>query len=142
MLKKIYNFIKYNEHKKLTILTYIYARKYKNQVWSLEAKQFETLWGKYKEQSPPVDTVENYRYARELSYCVNQVCGKTKDKCLVRALTAQKLMSKKKIKTTLYLGCKPDENGKIDAHAWLRCGEVYVTGGNGEGYAVVAYFLK
>lgn len=51
-------------------------------------------------------------------------------------------MSKKKIKTTLYLGCKPDENGKIDAHAWLRCGEVYVTGGNGEGYAVVAYFLK
>lgn len=142
MLKKIINFIKYNEHKRMTILTYIYSRKYKNQVWGAETKQLEKLWGKRGEKSESTDTVENYRYARKVSYCVNEVCGKTKDKCLVRALTAQKLLSKKKIKTTLYLGCRPDENGNIDAHAWLRCGEVYVTGGNGEGYAVVAYFLK
>ena len=26
------------------------------------------------------------------------------------------------------------------AHAWLRCGQIYVTGGDGQGYAVVAKF--
>ena len=26
------------------------------------------------------------------------------------------------------------------AHAWLRCGQMYVTGGNGSSYAMVAKF--
>ncbi|MCA5963741.1 lasso peptide biosynthesis B2 protein [Blautia sp. RD014234] len=68
---------------------------------------------------------------KKVSYAVDQVCQKTKweSKCLVRALTAQKLLRRKKIATTLYLGCGLDENGKMIAHAWLRCGKMYVTGG-------------
>ena len=34
------------------------------------------------------------------------------------------------------------EEEKMVAHAWLRCGEMYVTGGNGEGYAIVSKFYK
>ena len=37
------------------------------------------------------------------------------------------------------LGCKI-EDGKMVAHAWLRCGEMYVTGGNGAEYAMVDKF--
>ena len=33
-----------------------------------------------------------------------------------------------------------DENGKMIAHAWLRCGKMYVTGGNGAEYAMVDKF--
>jgi len=35
-----------------------------------------------------------------------------------------------------------DENGKMIAHSWLRCGKMYVMGGNGEGYGVVAKFCR
>ena len=42
----------------------------------------------------------------------------------------------------MYLGCKMNE-GKMVAHAWLRCGAMYVTGGDGvaNGYAVVDKFF-
>ncbi|WP_051204843.1 lasso peptide biosynthesis B2 protein [Butyrivibrio sp. VCD2006] len=60
----------------------------------------------------------------------------------MRALTAQKLLLEKGIESTLYLGCKEDETGKMVAHAWIRCGKAYVTGGNGaaDGYAIVEKF--
>ena len=84
---------------------------------------------------------DTYRYAKKVGYCVNQICEKTswESKCLVRALTAQTLLKKKGIHTTMYLGCKM-EDGKMVAHAWIRCGKMYVTGGNGDGYAVVDKF--
>ena len=28
----------------------------------------------------------------------------------------------------------------MKAHAWIRCGKMYITGGNGAGYATVAKF--
>ena len=34
------------------------------------------------------------------------------------------------------------EEGKMVAHAWLRFGEMYVTGGDGGGYTTVARFCK
>ena len=39
----------------------------------------------------------------------------------------------------MYLGCGMDR-GKMVAHAWLRCGRMYVTGGDGTGYSVVDRF--
>ena len=60
-------------------------------------------------------------------------------KCLVRAMTARKLLKEAGIHSTLYLGVGKDE-GKMIAHAWLRCGQMYVTGGNGSSYAMVAKF--
>lgn len=58
---------------------------------------------------------------------------------MVRAMTARKILLKKGINSTLYLGVGK-EDGKMVAHAWLRCGQLYVTGGNGTGYAMVAKF--
>ena len=82
-----------------------------------------------------------YRYSYWVSYAVDKVCSRTawESKCLVRALTAQHLLKKSGIPSTMYLGCKMEE-GKMVAHAWLRVGKVYVTGGNGEGYSIVDRF--
>jgi hypothetical protein len=49
-------------------------------------------------------------------------------KCLVRAIAAMKMLERRKINSTLYLGTGKDENGKMIAHAWLRSGSLYVTG--------------
>ncbi len=142
MIARLIRFIKYNEHKGLTIQAWIYSAYYRFQMLYYNTKKLNKRWGAEGEESPEDATLEEYRYAKRVSYAVNQVCGKTKweSKCLVRALSAQKLLKKKKIQSTLYLGCGLDENGRMIAHAWLRCGRMYVTGGNGSEYAIVDKF--
>jgi hypothetical protein len=49
-------------------------------------------------------------------------------KCLVRAITAQILLRVVATPSTLYLGMSKDEASKLIAHAWLRCGELILTG--------------
>lgn len=76
---------------------------------------------------------------RRVSPDRGKVCDKTpwESKCLVRALAAQRLLCRRGLSSTLYLGCGMEE-GKMVAHAWLRFGEMYVTGGDGGGYTTVA----
>ncbi|MBO5229120.1 MAG: lasso peptide biosynthesis B2 protein [Lachnospiraceae bacterium] len=142
MIGRIIRFIKYNEHKALTIQAWIYSAYYRFQMLYYNTGKLNKRWGIEGEESPEEATIDEYRYAKKVGYAVNQVCNKTKweSKCLVRALSAQRLMKKKNIQSTLYLGCGLDENGKMIAHAWIRCGRMYVTGGNGEGYAIVDKF--
>ena len=60
--------------------------------------------------------------------------------CLVQAMTVQRMLKKRGLSTTLYLGVNKDKENNMRAHAWIRCGSIYVTGGNGSGYANVAKF--
>ena len=48
--------------------------------------------------------------------------------CLVKAIAGMKMLERRKIESTLYLGTAKDENGKMIAHAWLRSGPFYITG--------------
>ena len=53
------------------------------------------------------------------------------------------MLKKQGVSTTLYLGVKKDNNNQMLAHAWIRCGDYFVTGGgNRYGYAVVAKFAS
>ncbi len=143
IIGRTYRFIRYNEHKALTLKAWVLSARYRYQMLGKDTRKFRHKWGILGEESSNEATIDDYRFAKKVSYSVNQVCSKTKweSKCLVRALTAQKLLSEKGIDSTLYLGCK-EENGKMVAHAWIRCGQAYVTGGNGaaEGYAIVEKF--
>lgn len=143
IIGRTYRFIRYNEHKALTIKAWFLSARYRYQMLGKDTSKFRHKWGILGEESANEATIDDYRFAKKVAYSVNQVCSKTKweSKCLVRALTAQKLLSEKGIDSTLYLGCK-EENGKMIAHAWIRCGQAYVTGGNGaaDGYAIVEKF--
>ena len=125
----------------MSLKCWVYSAWYRFLVLHMDTKKMQTKWGSEGEESSEEEALEHYRYAKKVSYCVNQICDKTswESKCLVRALTAQKLLKDKNIASTMYLGCRL-ENGKMVAHAWIRCGRMYVTGGNGEGYAVVDKF--
>ncbi|WP_423409223.1 lasso peptide biosynthesis B2 protein [Heyndrickxia sp. MSNUG] len=48
--------------------------------------------------------------------------------CLVKAIAGMKMLQRRGIESTLYLGTAKDENGKMIAHAWLRSGSYYVSG--------------
>ena len=47
---------------------------------------------------------------------------------MVRALTKKKMLARRGISSTLYMGVALDHQGEMEAHAWLRCGNVYISG--------------
>lgn len=88
--------------------------------------------------------IDEYRIANKIGRIVRIASRHTpwESKCLVQAMTAQKLLNEKGIKSTLYLGVAKNENSMI-AHSWLRCGGLFVTGGNGDlSYTRVNCFSK
>lgn len=139
---RLYRFIRYNNVKKMTIQAWLYSAVFRFRILHQKPEKLRRNWGKEGEESPITATLEEYKYAKRVSIAVNHVCNKTKweSKCLVRALTAQKLLKKKGIPSTLYLGCGM-KDGNMVAHAWLRCGSMCVTGGTGEEYTMVDKFM-
>jgi hypothetical protein len=138
-----YRFIRYNEHKALTLKAWVLSARFRFQMLYEDTAKLNKKWGIEGEETPWEASLEEYRFCKRVAYAVNQVCNKTRweSKCLVRALTAQRLMAEEGIESTMYLGCK-ELDGKMVAHAWIRVGRMYVTGGNGaaDGYGVVAKF--
>jgi hypothetical protein len=63
-----------------------------------------------------------------------------KTKCFVEAIAARVMLKRRNIKSTIYLGAAK-ENGKMIAHAWLRSGDIILTGKRGMGkYTIVSTF--
>lgn len=63
--------------------------------------------------------------------------------CLVRAVAAHRMLSRRGIPHTLYIGMAKSVDGAFEVHAWLRCGSRVVTGGGQlERYAVVAHIAN
>ncbi|URT70230.1 lasso peptide biosynthesis B2 protein [Cytobacillus firmus] len=63
--------------------------------------------------------------------------------CLVKAIAAAKMLERRNIDSTLYLGTARDEDGTMIAHAWLRSGPFYVSGSEGiEKFTVVGMFAR
>lgn len=120
--------------------------------------RLKNYMGKSNVESKNSIVKEEYYEAIRIAWAVNLASKYTpwESKCLVRALTAQYFLYKKNISSTLYLGVSKErilnsrdsvvknsrESEELIAHSWIRCGDVFVTGGNGEHYAVVAKFYK
>jgi hypothetical protein len=76
---------------------------------------------------------------------IRKAAGRTpwKSECLVQSLAAQRILHKRNIPGSIYLGVKKGTEGfeKMQAHAWTKSGDVFVTGGRGyEAYTVVSVF--
>jgi hypothetical protein len=78
--------------------------------------------------------IENSKYqlVRKITWAVNRASGLTpwQSKCLVKALTAQRMLKNYNLYSTVYLGVAKEGKRDIKAHAWLRCGAMIVTGGH------------
>ncbi|ABQ25557.1 lasso peptide biosynthesis B2 protein [Geotalea uraniireducens] len=61
-------------------------------------------------------------------------------KCLAQAMTGKAMLKRRGVPSTLYLGVAKDKE-QLAAHAWLRCGDIILTGGQGkERFTVVSSF--
>ncbi len=140
-LIKLYRFIRYNPYKQMYIYILFLSAFFRIVILLIPIKRLQSFMGVLNEESTTDISLECYKEAAKISHVINRICQHTpwESKCLVRAMTAQFLLRQKHIPSTLYLGVGKDDHNMI-AHAWLRCGEFYATGGSGERYAVVAKF--
>jgi len=88
--------------------------------------------GRHMEETPsaPLGDRARERTVRDVAFAIRLASRYTlwKSQCLVRALAGLKMLERRGIASTLYLGTGRDEAGKLAAHAWLRCGSYYLTG--------------
>lgn len=133
-----------NELKVEFLVAFFYTGFYRAFILFVPFNKLRKRMGKHKEESSEKETRDVYKIASHISWVVTLISSKTpwESKCLVQALTAQRMLKSKGISTTIYLGVRKAEN-EMKAHAWLRCGEYYVTGVSiREQYTVVAKFAN
>jgi len=141
--KLCYNFIFTNKTRILTLRVIALSAWIRLRIRFIPMSRLEKSFGIAMRESSYEETRENLRYANLIGRRVERVCKKTiwDSKCLVQALTAQHLLAKRNIHTTLYLGLRK-EDGTMRAHAWLRCGSLRITGGYGNEHTAVSTFYR
>lgn len=83
---------------------------------------------------------------RRVAWAIGAVARRTpwRSKCLEQAIAAKAMLRARGLPSTMYVGLARSpaaEWPSIDAHAWVRCGSVNVTGGSRvDRYAVVSTF--
>lgn len=93
----------------------------------------------------PIDISVDRKQMHQISLAVNVMSKYTfwESQCLVKAIAAMKMLERRGIGSTLYLGTARDENGIMVAHAWLRSGKYIITGSEGmEKFTVVGTFAR
>ncbi len=102
---------------------------------TLSFKRLARYFGPQKVETPADAPPEQLAAARRIAWAISRVSPYTpwKSNCFPQALTAKILLRWRGIPSTLYLGAAfAEDKSKLEAHAWLRCGPLYVTGGKGD----------
>ncbi len=64
-------------------------------------------------------------------------------KCLGQAVAGKWMLQRRGLRSTLYLGVDRGQDTWLEAHAWLRCGQEFLTGAAGhERFKVIASFAE
>jgi hypothetical protein len=142
-MRKIKKFLAMPPHmRKLLVEAFIYlgwARILKGMPFSKVAPSL----GNRMEEGPYHRDLSNERELLQIARAIHIVSRITwwESKCLVMALAGMKMLERRRIGSTLYLGTGRNEAGEMVAHAWLRSGPLYLTGADEIGkFAVVGVF--
>jgi Transglutaminase-like superfamily len=105
-------------------------------ITALSLRRITARLGTAMEETPTDGlAADQVRYARRVGRAISRAAPRTptNSNCYPQALTAWWLLHRRQIPTTFYYGAAFDEDGTaLQAHAWLRCGPVIVTGGGGQ----------
>jgi hypothetical protein len=124
---------------------------------ALRSTPFKQLVGGLTLHRGPVETTavgpEALEQARRIGWAVRAATGYTpwRSSCLVQVLAAQRMLQQRLLPGAIYIGASLEEgpgegarsatDSGLEAHAWLKCGELFITGESGhERYAVVSTF--
>ncbi|MEK3795956.1 lasso peptide biosynthesis B2 protein [Paenibacillus sp. FSL R7-0204] len=96
-------------------------------------------------ETPALSKASDIRRIQQITKAIRVMSRYTpwKSTCMVRAVAALKMLEKRGIESTLYMGVARDKQGQMIAHAWLRSGAHYVSGDDAmQGFVVVEKFAK
>ncbi len=99
------------------------------------------LLGKYNDKSLAEE--HEIKVIRRISYWISRLSCilPLKCNCLPKAITGKLMLKIRGINSTLYLGMSKNKDKKLIAHAWLKVGNIPVTGCRNNGkFVEVAYF--
>lgn len=105
--------------------------------------KMSVYYGQRMVESPPEANPEHLKTARKIGWAIRKMSAYTpwKSNCYPQALTAKYLLQRRGIQTTLYFGAAFKTSKEMEAHAWVRCGQLFVTGGPGhQSFGTCAYF--
>jgi hypothetical protein len=97
---------------------------------SLPFRKLVPQLGTYMNESPYENDQSVKEHLRSVSSAIHIMSKYTfwESQCLVKAIAGMKMLERRGVVTTLYLGTSKDKNGKMIAHAWLRSGTYYICG--------------
>ncbi len=101
--------------------------------------------GPTRVESQAQESESHLAEARRVAWAIDSASRYTpwKSNCYPQAVSAKYLLHRRGIHSTLYMGAafKVNKRDEMEAHAWLRCGPFYVTGGKIRSrFGVVAIF--
>jgi hypothetical protein len=102
-------------------------------------------WGHHMKQADAPLPPAKMKLARMIGGAVRSTANYTpwESVCLPQAVAAKWMLKRRHIPVTLFLGVMKDETKqeKLAAHAWVRCGQIILTGAKGHRqYTVVSTF--
>lgn len=96
-------------------------------------------------ESPTDLTSREVSLGREIGWAVRRTAIRlpVQARCLVQGLAAAAIARRHRVPTTLYLGVARGKEDRLEAHAWLRCGDQVVTGRAGhQRFQIVERFAR
>ena len=114
-------------------------------VWMPPFRWISPRLGRHMAETPEELDDAGHAAALKMSWAVESVAHHVPlgFVCLPQAMAAKWMLRRRHLSNTLYLGVRqdPQKPGRLQAHAWLRCGPRILTGGQGrQSYTVVATF--
>lgn len=114
-------------------------------VLTIPIKRLSPHWGTHMAESTNTLSEPTATLAKRIGWAIQTSARYTpwKSNCLAQAAAAKQMLRRRGASSTLYLGVAKAETGELIAHAWVRCGELFLTGGQGHlRYTVVSTFAE
>lgn len=96
----------------------------------LPFRKVEPFLGAHSQESSLTLDVKNKKAIIDVgnAVCIMSRYTLWESKCLIKAIAASKMLWRRRIESTIYLGTARGKNAELIAHAWLRSGPFYITG--------------
>lgn len=145
ILIKAQTFLKLNRKTKLLLIEAFIQLGWARYLKSIPFSKVVPNLGEQMKETSFTLVTSNKENLASVSKAIQIMSGYTfwESQCLVKAIAGMKMLEKRNIESTLYLGTAKDDNGDLIAHAWLRSGPIYISGAEVmERFTVVAKFAK
>lgn len=144
-MHKIYIFLSMNLKTKLMFLEAFIFLGWASILKEIPFHRVAPMLGEHLKETSFSSRNIDVRIVKSVSQSIQIMSRNTvwESKCLVKGIAALKMLERRNIESTIYLGTGKDNDGNLAAHAWVRCGPYFVTGADGmENYTVVSKFAK